>query len=189
MHATIDCCTRCSCTQASRCNRSECDKIQRFADFFSPIFLIILFTLLFYLPSYDRADRFSKTIRLTVSRGGLQHCGDVLRPLWLLMAEFEAEWRFWRLALSGVTGSSSVVSMSTSSSELSSFWLTSVGRSGMTAGSTMGGPRITGRNADWCKVGLTVGIKGSVGLEPLMGGGSGPANHDRVLPNWDRDDY
>ena len=30
-------------------------------------------------------------LKLTVSRGGLQHCGDVLRPLWLLIAEFEAE--------------------------------------------------------------------------------------------------
>jgi len=125
---------------------------------------------------------------LTVSRGGLQHCGDVLRPLWLLIAEFEAEWRFWRLALSGVTGSSSVVSMSTSSSELSSFWLTSADRSGMTAGSTMGGPRITGRNADWCKGGLTVGISGSVGLEPLMGGGSGPENCQCTIANWDRVD-
>lgn len=75
----------------------------------------------------------------------------------------------------GVTGSSSVVSISTSSSELSSFWDTEVsdGCSWVTD-STIGGPRITGRKADWCNDGFTVGISGSVGLEPLIGGGRGP---------------
>lgn len=107
---------------------------------------------------------------LTVSRGGLQHCGDVLRPLWLLVAEFVGEFIFWILAFKGVeTWSSSVVSMSTSSSEFSSLLqITSCA-----AVSTNGGPRITGRNADWCK-GLTGEISGSARLEPLIGGGRGP---------------
>jgi hypothetical protein len=43
-------------------------------------------------PLRSHADTDTDTLtklELTVSRGGLQHCGDVLRPLWLLMAEFE----------------------------------------------------------------------------------------------------
>lgn len=132
---------------------------------------------------------FAREWSLTVSLGGLQHWGE-LRPLWLPpVAEFETEWwRFCGAMLRGVTESSSVVSMSTSSSELSSLWDAGVCSEGCSwaTGSTIGGPRITGRKADWCNDGFTVGMSGSVGLEPLIGGGRGPEQRGKNgrYANW-----